>query len=100
MNKNHRPLAAAAGAAAFVALLTSGCADVSPNWDSTFGDASRQLRAQQLIDPNAPTRNRGVVPAGDAHSTQAATDQYIDSFKSPPPTNVINIGVGAGGNGR
>ena len=88
------------GAALAAIVLLGGCASTSPDWDARFGDASRQLRAQQLIDPNAPLRNQGAVMAADGRSTLEANERYVDSFKAPPTTNVINIGVGAGGNAR
>jgi hypothetical protein len=67
----------------------------SPEWDARFGDSSRALKAQQLIDPAAPTRNAQTSLAdrrpdrsrGEAIGTSKA-------IRSPPPTNVINIGVG------
>lgn len=80
------------------AALLAGCAGTASEWERTFGDASRQLRAQQLIDPAAPQRNQGAALTSDGRSTREATERYVDSFKAPPPTNVINIGVGAGAN--
>lgn len=101
MNRPFDPSRRAAPALAALAALAAlgGCATSTSEWDKTFGDATRQLRAQQLIDPDAPTRNQGVAPAVDGRSTREATDRYVDSFKAPPATNVINIGVGGGGAG-
>lgn len=86
-------------AACLPAALLCACTATAPNWEASFGDASRQLRAQQLVDANAPRRNQGATPAADGRSTLEATDRYIDSYKKPPPTNVVNIGVGGGSSG-
>ena len=32
----------------------------APGWEANFGDAARQARAAQVIDPNAPSRNTGL----------------------------------------
>ena len=77
-------------------MTIASCATTSPESDARFGEASMQLRAQQLIDANAPTRNRGAIPAADGRSVFEAHERYLDSTKAPPPTSVINIGVGAG----
>lgn len=79
----------------------AGCAvSGSPDYDSRFGDAQRALMAQQLIDPDAPRRNAGVVAEGDGRTVLEAGLRHTESYKAPPPTNIINIGVGAGGNAR
>lgn len=80
----------------------AGCAATSPDWDATFGDAARQLRAQQLIDPDAPLRNQGSAVKVDGRATREAGERYVDSYKAPPPSSVVNIGVGgaAPGAGR
>lgn len=81
--------------------LAAGCAaSGSPELDSRFGDATRALRAQQLIDEQAPRRNAGLIQPTDGRTVREAVDRQVGSFKEPPPTNIINIGVGAGGNGR
>lgn len=83
-----------------LAMLLSGCAvSGTPGYDSRFGEATRALRAQQLYDPMAPQRNAGVIPATDGRTMREAHDRQVGSFKEPPATSVINIGVG-GGNGR
>ena len=87
--------------AAATAVLGAGCAaSTSPDYDSRFGDASRSLRAQQLIDANAPTRNADARPATDGRTMREAMDRQVESFRQPPPTNIINIGVGGGGSGN
>ena len=89
-----------AAAAALLALLGAGCAaTTSPDYDSVFGDATRILSAQQVLDPQAAQRNANVLPPTDGRTVREAMDRQVDDYRSPPPTNVINIGVG-GGNGR
>jgi hypothetical protein len=101
LNTRPRPATAWALLAAAVAVLAAGCAaSTSPDFDSRFGDASRALRAQQLIDANAPKRNADAQPATDGRTMREAVDRQVESFKQPPPTNIINIGVGAGGGGN
>lgn len=81
-----------------VALLTvGGCAaSASPQWDATFGDSARTLSAQQVLDPAAPTRNGQKNPAVDGRTTREAIAQQTESYRAPPPSSVINIGVGSG----
>ncbi len=82
--------------------LLGGCAaplvaSGSPEWDAQFGERVRILQAQQLIDAQAPVRNAQTIPASDGRNTRDAMDRLGESYRSPPPTNVINIGVGGGG---
>lgn len=87
-------------ATACVVVALGGCAaTTSPEWDARFGDSSRALKAQQLIDPAAPSRNAQTTQSTDGRSVREAGDRYIETYRSPPPSNVINIGVG-GGTGR
>ena len=90
---------AMAGCTAVVFL--GGCAvSGTPAYDSRFGDAARALQAQQILDLQGPQRNAGVVRQTDGRTMREAMDRQLGSFKEPPATNVISIGVGAGGNGR
>lgn len=89
------PFRAAAAAVLLAAL--AGCAQTSPEWDASFGDAARQLRAQQLIDPAAPQRHQGAAIRADGRATREAGERYLDSYKAPPPSTVININGAAGG---
>jgi len=82
-------------AAALTAL--GGCAaTASPQWDARFGDSARALGAQQLIEPDAPARNAQAVARTDGRNARDAMDRHAETYRSPPPTNVINIGVGGG----
>jgi hypothetical protein len=87
--------------AAVALLALGGCAaSGTPGVDARFGDALRALKAQQLIDPDATQRHAQATPPVDGRSTREAVERHADTYRNPPPTNVINIGVGAGGNGR
>jgi type IV pilus biogenesis protein CpaD/CtpE len=57
----------------------AGCAQTSPQWESSFGDASRQLRAAQVIDPAAPNRNRQVAGT-DGKAAAGAMKAYAESY--------------------
>jgi len=57
----------------------SACAQTSPNWDSRFGQATRQAKALQVIDPSAPSRNTGPMRT-DGKATSGAMKGYADSF--------------------
>jgi len=85
------------GAAACVVAALGGCAaTASPEWDARFGDSARALKAQQLIDPAAPSRNAQTIRPTDGRSVREAGERYVETYRSPPPTTVINIGVGSG----
>jgi hypothetical protein len=76
-------------------IALGGCAaTASPEYDARFGDGARALNAQQLIDPGAPARNAQTVAKSDGRNTRDAMDRHAETYRSPPPTNVINIGVG------
>ena len=88
-------VAAAVCALTFTAL--AGCAATgSPGWDERFGDSLRTLKAQQLIDPNAPARNAQATPPTSGRTAREAAQRHVESYREPPPTNIINIGVGGG----
>jgi hypothetical protein len=81
--------------AALSAATLGGCAaTTSPDWDARFGDATRILQAGQLIAPDAPVRNAQQVPPTDGRSVIEAQQRMTESYRSPPPSNVIQIGVG------
>jgi len=82
------------------AALTAGCTSYPSNVDDNFGKAVTSLRAQQIIDPDAPLRRR--PPAGiDGQAAKSAVDLYQKSFDTPPPpVNVFNIGIGSSSGGQ
>ena len=80
--------------------LLAGCASSTPNYDARFGDAVRQARQAQTLNPNAATT---AVPIGglDGRTAREAAERYHETFKSPPPVvNVINIGGTSNSAGR
>ncbi len=82
-------------AATVCMIVLGGCAaTASPEWDARFGDSARALNAQQLIDPAAPVRNAQANPPADGRTVREARERHVESYRSPPATNVINIGVG------
>ena len=86
-------------AAVALPAVLSGCtifASASPDWDARFGDSNRVMQAQQLIDPQAPTRNGQTVPATDGRNVRDAMDRHGESYRSPPPSTVTNISIGGG----
>ncbi|WP_198674808.1 hypothetical protein [Rhodoferax ferrireducens] len=81
--------------AAVSLLALGGCAaTASPDWDARFGDSVRILKAQQLIAPEAPARNAQATPRTDGRTAREAMNRHVESYRSPPPTTVINIGTG------
>ena len=71
--------------------LLAGCAiSPTPNYDMRFGDAVRQSRQAQTLNPQP---NTTVQQGMDGMAAKSATDRYQESFRKPaPPVNVINIG--------
>lgn len=79
-----------------VATLLAGCANtMTPRYDSRFGEAVRQARQMQTINPNpAPVEITGI----DGRSAADALEAYHETFRKPPePAPVINIGGAIGG---
>ena len=84
------------GAAVCLLALGACAATASPDWDARFGDSVRILKAQQLIEPGAAQRNAQASPASDGRTASEAMVRHVESYRTPPPSNVINIGVGGG----
>ena len=59
--------------------VLAGCAQTAPQWESSFGDASRQLHASQVIDPSAPSRQRQVAGV-DGKAAAGAMKSYAESY--------------------
>lgn len=80
--------------ALLAALAASGCAS-TPNLDRQFGDSVQQLRARQVLSPQAGA-NRDTVAGMDGKAAQAAYVAYQKSFAAPAPQSAaFSIGVGA-----
>lgn len=81
------------------ALLLAACASSpTPNYDARFGEAVRQARFAQSINPNAASTN--AVMGMDGKAARETSERYQDSFRKPPqPVNVINIGGSLSGGG-
>ena len=76
--------------------LTAGCVNYPSPVDEQFGSAVTRARAQQVIDPDAPSRPRPPMTQ-DGQAAKATIDRYEKSYETPPPpVNVFTIGVGGG----
>ena len=85
-------------AGVLTAALLTACASTTPVLDANFGNAVRQARSAQTLNPDA-SANRDPVLGIDGQAAAAAQDRYQESFKAPPKTfEVINIGGGLTGN--
>jgi hypothetical protein len=79
----------------FLAAI-AGCS-ATPESDARFGDAVRQARMAQIINPDAG-RNPDQASGIGTQPAIEAQKRYQDSFRAPPPvTNVINIGGAVNG---
>jgi hypothetical protein len=79
---------------ALSAVLLAACSTTTPDYDQRFGDAVRQARMRQTLNPTA-SANPDPVMGLDGKAAQEGIHLYHDSFKVPPPVvNVINIGGG------
>ncbi len=92
---NTRSGRAAMLAVPLLMILLAGCAE-SPvhtrELDTRFGDAVRQARARQTLNPEA-SRNTDPVSGIDGVAAQHAIEEYQKSFREPPPSfNVLGIG--------
>ena len=88
--------AAAALLLAGTAALLGACAPVAPVEQgpiyTRFGDAVREARARQTLNPEA-SRNTDPVAGIDGEAGRQAIDGYQRSFKEPPRTfNILGIG--------
>jgi hypothetical protein len=74
-------------------LALAGCASTTPALDASFGNAVREARAAQTLNPKASAQNTQPVLGIDGKAANEAQGRYVDSFKTPPKTfEVINIG--------
>lgn len=88
------PLRGMAGCAAVLAALV-GCASTTPEYDARFGEAVRQSRQAQVLNPDAASQPDQALGL-DGNAAREVMQRYRNSFKEPPPVvNVINIGGSA-----
>lgn len=78
---------------ALAASLLGGCANsTTPRLDARFGDAVREVRALQTLNPEAGL-DPDPVSGLDGPAARHAIQRYQDSFKAPPTTfDVLGIG--------
>jgi len=62
---------------AALATTFTACS-TAPVWESNFGDATRQVRAAQVIDPDAPSRNTEIGQT-DGKAAAGAMTKYAES---------------------
>jgi hypothetical protein len=75
-----------------IAVLAGCTYPTSPEIDSRFGVANRSVRAQQIIDPAAPTKNTTLAPV-DGKAAASAHRNYADSYKAKAgPVNTEGTG--------
>lgn len=76
-------------------LVLAGCAPTTPQYDSRFGQSVRMTMAQQVLNPDAGSKD--VPESKDGPAARETVVRYRNTFKEPPPPqNVFNIGVGSG----
>jgi hypothetical protein len=74
------------------ASLLAACASTTPQLDAVFGDAVREARTAQTLNPKA-SENTDPVLGIDGKAGAAAQQRYQESFQAPPRTfEIINIG--------
>jgi len=78
--------------------LLAACASTTPELDAVFGQAVREARTVQTLNPKA-SQNTDPVLGIDGKAGAAAQQRYQESFQTPPETfNIINIGGSITGN--
>ena len=81
---------------ALLLVLLAGCASVTPQYDTRFGNSVREAKLKMTINPEAG-KNPDQVLGMDGKSARESIIFYQNTYKEPPPpVNVINIG-GIGG---
>lgn len=80
-------------ALSLASLLLAACAvPAAPRYDAQFGNAVREARLRQTLNPDAGA-SAGALTGMDGAAAREAQVRYRDSYKAPPPVvNVINIG--------
>jgi hypothetical protein len=95
-SQTRRLMGACKGMLLCAPLMLGACASSLWTPDATFGEAVRQAKHTQVLDPAAPA-SAPAVSGTDAVIAKSAVDRYQKSFEVLPlPVNVLNIGVGTG----
>jgi hypothetical protein len=81
-----------------LAVASTGCASRTPYLDTQLGQAIQQLKAQQVINPQASTANPSA--GVDAQAAKSSYDAYQKSYRAPEPQPTVFLGIGGGGGGR
>ena len=78
--------------------LLSACTSTTPNLDKQFGQSTRALTAQQIINPNAAIDNAANTVSGiDGRAARDTVDRYQRGFAEPVRTGgSFTIGIGTG----
>ena len=72
--------------------VLAACSTTTPQLDAVFGQAVREARTAQTLNPKA-SENTDPVLGIDGKAGAAAQQRYQESFQTPPETfNIINIG--------
>jgi hypothetical protein len=81
-----------------VAGVLAGCVTKTPDLDRTFGDAVREARMAQTLNPDA-SKNTDPVLGIDGRAAREGYLQYQDSFKEPVQAPDVSVGNSTGGTG-
>lgn len=72
--------------------VLAACSTTTPQLDAVFGQAVREARVAQTLNPKA-SENTDPVLGIDGKAGAAAQQRYLESFQTPPRTfEIINIG--------
>jgi len=76
----------------------AGCiSQTTPALDATFGNAVRQARQAQTLNPGPPEQS-DPTQGLDAKAAVNLIERYQDSYKTPPKTfEVLNLGGAVSG---
>lgn len=85
-------------AASLFAMATLSACQTTPNLDAKFGDAVKQARLQQTVNPDA-SKNTDPVAGINGQTANAIITRHQKSYETPTPapSSVIGI-IGGGGN--
>lgn len=77
----------------------TACVPTTPRVDQDFGESLAMLRAQQVLDPQAPQRNENRPAYGlDGRSARETMDRYYKGFAAPAKYgNALTINIGGAG---